>query len=354
MRTQHSSESPVGLIGFGRFGRAFADLLGDARVEVAAWDPTAEIPSPLAAASASEVVARSSIVVLATPIDSFAGALDALAPHLTPDHLVLDVGSVKVRPAAEMAAALGDRVPWVATHPLFGPMNVARGDRALRAIVCPNDRHPGSVATARALYERIGCEVIEQAPEEHDRLMARTHAMAFFVAKGLIDMGIDDDLPFAPPSFQALAQTIETVRSDAGHLFLAIQRDNPEAAAARTALMNALSQAHDEIARTPRGAPAGTLTIEEHTGDPSPDLIETRDLIDDLDREIIRLLARRAHLAGRAGTIKARRSRPVRDVAREQALIADRREWAADLGLSEDAITDVFDAILRFSRDAQT
>ena len=93
----------------------------------------------------------------------------------------------------------------------------------------------------RALYERIGCEVIEQTAEGHDRVMAHTHALTFFVAKGMIDAGAGMEVPFAPPSFQAIARTIETVRSDAGHLFAAIARDNPFAAEARKQLVQALA-----------------------------------------------------------------------------------------------------------------
>jgi prephenate dehydrogenase len=348
------TERTIGLVGFGRFGRAFADLLTAAGWTVVAVDPDVQVPSEVAASDPADLARRSKVIVISTPIRLIGPALEQLAPHLTEEHTVFDVGSVKLRPTEEMQRVLGDRVPWAATHPLFGPMNVARGDRSLRAIVCPNPDHPRAVAAARELYEGIGCEVIEQTPEEHDRLMARTHAMAFFIAKGLIDTGADDTLPFSPPSFRALAQTIETVRSDAGHLYLAIQRDNPEAAAARVALMNALSRTHDEIERAPADEPpAASVSIGEHTGEPPAELIETRDLIDELDRELLRLLARRAALAGRAGSIKARRSRPVRDTAREDQLLQDRREWAAELGLSEDAIATVFAAILGFSRDAQ-
>lgn len=345
---------PVGLMGYGRFGRALADLLIGAGLKVIAWDPAVAPPPTVRARSVEDLTRRSGIIVIGTPIRLIGAALDQIAPHLTAAHVVMDVGSVKIRPVGELQRTLGDRVPWVATHPLFGPMNIARGDGSLRAIVCPNPSHPSAIATAHRLYAAIGCEVIEQTPVEHDRLMARTHAMAFFIAKGLIDTGADYNLRFTPPSFQALAQTIETVRSDAGHLFLAIQRDNPEAVAARTALMNALSRAHDEIAMAPEHeAPGDSVSISEHTGELSPDLVETRDLIDELDHDLLRLLARRATLAGRAGSIKARSSRPVRDATREAEILRVRRSWASDMGLPEEAIEGVFDAILRFSREVQ-
>src|SRR6202023_3205648 len=82
---------------------------------------------------------------------------------------------------------------------------------------------------------------VEQTPEGHDRVMAHTHALTFFVAKGMIDAGAATAVPFAPPSFQAISRTIETVRSDAGHLFAAIARDNPFAPEARKELVRALA-----------------------------------------------------------------------------------------------------------------
>lgn len=347
---------PVALVGYGRFGRAFADLLAQAGLDVRAWDPHAEIPGHLRTDTVERLVSGAAIVVMATPTGAFAEALAELSPLLDSDQIVMDVGSVKLRPSAEMGEILGARVPWVATHPLFGPTNIARGDRTLRAIVCLNHLHPDAVGVASRLYGSIGCDVVEQTPENHDRVMAHTHAMAFFIAKGLIDLGAGEGLAFTPPSFQALAQTIETVRTDAGHLFLAIQRDNPYAAPARKALLDALSLTHDQIglaaddATDPTADPLRIPDLESE----APELMETRDLIDELDREILQLLARRGHLAERAGAIKAQRHRPVRDPVRERELLADRRRWAEEVGLPAETITEVFGAILRFSRGAQT
>jgi prephenate dehydrogenase len=250
-----------------------------------------------------------------------------------------------------MERVLGSTVPWVATHPLFGPVNIARGQRTLRAVVCPNELHAGAAARARDLYERIGCLVVEQDADAHDRLMARTHALAFFVAKGLLDFGAADDLPLAPPSFQALARTVETVQSDAGHLFLAIERDNPHAADARQGFLDALVRVHAQLDHLDE-ADAASVTIPEPPHSP-PELGETRCLIDEIDSEIVRLLARRSQLARRALRIKSEHGTGIRDARRELELLDERRRWAADADLSEDAVADIFGAILRFSRTAQ-
>jgi prephenate dehydrogenase len=344
--------SAVGIAGYGRFGRALATLLQEAGMPVAVHDPAAEVPAGIAVRDLEQLAARAGVVFLAVPVPETGPVLARLRPHLASEHLVLDVGSVKQAPVAALQAALGEDVPWAGTHPLFGPLNIARGERPLRAVVCPNPFHPHAADRASALYERIGCEVIRQDPEEHDRIMARTHALAFFVAKGLIDIGSGDDLPFAPPSFQALAQTIGTVRGDAAHLFTAIETANPHAAGARRELLDALARVHENLEDLEDlHDPAAPMTIPDP--ERAPELRATRDLIDELDAEIVALLARRTHLAARARLIKAGQGAGIRDPQRESDLLAERRRWAAELGLPEDAVAGVFAAVLRFSREVQ-
>jgi hypothetical protein len=65
--------------------------------------------------------------------------------------------------------------------------------------------------------------VLRQSPEDHDRIMATTHALTFFIAKGLLAVGAGAELPFTPPSFHAIAHTLESVQEDAGHLFAVLR-----------------------------------------------------------------------------------------------------------------------------------
>jgi len=344
----------VALLGFGRFGRALGSLLQEAQLPYRALDPHAEVPEPVRAGGLAELVAGASHVVVAVPVPRTREALEALRPHLTAEHTVLDVGSVKVHPAAALEAVLGDAVPWVATHPLFGPVSLALAERPLRVVVCPSPRHPAAAIRASELYRRIGCEVIEQTPEGHDRVMAHTHALTFFVAKGMLDAGAGMDVPFAPPSFQAISRTIETVRSDAGHLFAAIQRENPFAGEARRQLLEALVQIDQALEAAPADRPPDSPRFAiPDLGARSPELQETRELIDDLDREMVGLLARRVTLARRAGKAKAELGHPIVDPEREARLLAERRAWADALQLDPEEMDELFRAILRFSRRAQ-
>ncbi len=344
MRTGHVAVSIptqmlVAILGYGRFGRALGGLLAEAGIEHRAHDPLADVPQEFRADSLRDLPG---------------------GPGNPGGPVVLDVGSVKVGPCAAMAEVLGAQVPWVGTHPLFGPLSLALAERPLRVVVCPAPgMHAEAAARVRELYERIGCEVVEQTPEGHDRVMAHTHALTFFVAKGMIDAGAGMEVPFAPPSFQAIARTIETVRSDAGHLFTAIARENPFAGEARKQLVAALSaidRALDAqpVARQEDASPdsTGRFAIPD-LGERSPELRQAREHIDAVDHEIVRLLAQRAALSQKAARAKAALGAPVLDPSREQEVLGARRAWASELKVDPDAVADVFHAIMTMSRRAQ-
>jgi prephenate dehydrogenase len=378
MSVMQASDS-VAVLGYGRFGRALGGLLADGGVPHRAYDPVQQddMASDVRADSLRDLVTgrsgapRPSFVVVSVPVPRIRAALIDLRPLLTPEQIVLDVGSVKVGPVASMAEILGADLPWVGTHPLFGPLSLALAERPLRVVVCPAPAaalggtvpatHVNAAARVRTLYEAIGCEVVEQTAEGHDRVMAHTHALTFFIAKGMIDAGAGMEVPFAPPSFQAIARTIETVRSDAGHLFTAIAHENPFAAEARKELVRALEtidRALDAQAaakgRQEEAGPesTGRFAIPD-LGERSPELKQAREHIDAVDREIVRLLAQRAGLSLHAARAKALIGAPVLDASRETEVMEARKRWAGELKLDAEAVSDVFRAIMTMSRRAQ-
>lgn len=359
----------IAIIGFGRFGAALAQLASDAGIAVRAWDPQQEVPEAWRAATAEDLLRGAEYVVFSVPVHNLEAALEEWAPRLVPGNLildsalVLDVSSVKHGPNLSMEKVLGEKVPWIGTHPLFGPSSIALGQRPLRAVVCPNPMHPTAADKAQGLYLQLGCEVQIEDAATHDQSMAYSHALAFFVAKGMLDMEELQKLAFAPPSFQAMQSTIDAVRSDAAHLFLAIERANPYAAEARQKLLEALGQVHQDLEALDQedvglgmgeeqDEYAARLEIPD-LGSQAPELRQTRDLIDELDRDLVALLARRAVLANRAGQIKAQHGHGVRDPGREQKLLQARRQLAENHNLDPEGISRVFEAVMRFSRDLQ-
>lgn len=345
----------VGIVGYGRFGRALGGLLEACGHGHRALDPAADIPDALRARDLADLAAGADFLALAVPVPRLRGALAALAPHLGPGQVVFDVGSVKALPCRWMEEALGPTRPFAGTHPLFGPVSLSRAERPLRVVLCPSALHPAAAVAVRGLFEALDCEVLEQDPEDHDRIMATTHALTFFLAKGLLDVGAGAELPFTPPSFHAIQHTLGSVREDAGHLFATLQNQNPYAAGARTRLLEAMQSIHRDLAAAAgeaEDAPEPDLAIPD-LGTRSPQLQEVREVIDALDGELIELLARRMELARRAGRAKAELGSPVLDPGREARLLEARREMAEAKGLDPEAVADLFKDILRLSRRTQ-
>ncbi|HWA84392.1 MAG TPA: prephenate dehydrogenase/arogenate dehydrogenase family protein [Fimbriimonadaceae bacterium] len=345
----------LGFVGYGRFGQALSEIFAEEGFPIRAFDPQAQVPPSIAVDSLERLAASCDVCFVAVPVATMPSVFASLKPLLRPDQIVVDVGSVKLAPFRTMKEIFGDAQPWVASHPLFGPVSLARAEPGLRVVICPNDRHPRSVEAVSDLFRTIGCSVIELDAETHDRIMGQTHALAFFIAKGMLDAEVPTDSPAAPPSFQAMARTIESVRGDAGHLITTLHRENPFAAEYRRrllAVLGSLDRKLNEASSASPGTPdeeALTIVQPSHP----PELSETREHIDEVDAEIIQLLHRRADLVRRAQRAKAAVGRGVVDPVREAKLLQARSDWAEEAGLDADGVRANFEAIIALSCEIQ-
>ncbi|MFN4176535.1 prephenate dehydrogenase/arogenate dehydrogenase family protein [Phenylobacterium sp.] len=220
----------LGLIGFGQFGQLAAGVLKD-HFDVLVSDRAPGAAGKAAALGVGfgsvEEAASREIVVVAVPVVAMREVFTAMAPHLKPGALVVDVGSVKVLPARWMTELLPAHVEIVATHPLFGPQSVARdGLPGLRFVVCPvrGDRYEKVAAFGRSL----GLAVTVTTPEEHDREMAYVQALTHLIGRSLVNLGIPDER-LATQSYQHLLELCGLIGADTFELFKAIQTQNPYA-----------------------------------------------------------------------------------------------------------------------------
>jgi prephenate dehydrogenase len=220
----------LGLIGFGQFGQLAARTL-KAHFDVLVTDLAAG-----AEAAAREVgvafgslkdTARREVVIVAVPVSAMQAVFTAIAPHLQPGALVIDVGSVKMLPSQWMAQILPAHVDLVATHPLFGPQSAKHSLQGLRFVVCPirGDRHDKVAAFGRSL----GLTVTVTTPEEHDREMAYVQALTHLIGRSLVNLGIPDE-QLKTVSYQHLLELCSLIGADTFELFTAIQTQNPFAA----------------------------------------------------------------------------------------------------------------------------
>lgn len=74
-----------------------------------------------------------------------------------------------------------------------------------------------------------------------------------------------------------------------------------------------------------------------------------RNKINDVDRKLVGLLARRMELVDEVGYIKRSAQLPPLDASRWQEVLSSRKEWGSELGLDPSFIQDIFNRIHDYS-----
>ena len=191
----------LGLIGCGLMGASFALALQKHGLvdKVKGFSPSARTRERAlqlgvihqAATSAAQAVEGCDIVLLAVPVSRTAECLQAIAPALSPDCLLMDVGSTKTDVVTAAMAHLGERLScFVPAHPIAGKAQagVDHAEAELyqdrRAILTPLAQ-TGAVQleNAKQVWTAIGSHVSQMNPQDHDATFAAVshvpHLLAF-------------------------------------------------------------------------------------------------------------------------------------------------------------------------------
>ena len=215
----------LGLIGCGLMGGSFALALKRAglvrRVVGYSKSPSTterarqlgvidiEAPSALLAVSGAD------LVLLAVPVAATEATLKAIRHLVNPDMLIMDVGSSKSDVVDAARRVLKHDVGvFVPCHPITGRevSGVENADAGLyqgrQVILTPIERTlTTKLDKARALWQALGCEVLEMSPESHDAAFAAVshlpHLVAFALMNSIADQPEGQDyLSMAGPGFR--------------------------------------------------------------------------------------------------------------------------------------------------------
>ena len=143
----------------------------------------------------ARAVAGSDLIVLATPLGAMAELLRRMAPMMTPDMVITDVGSAKlsVIEAARkgMPAAIGTFVPG---HPIAGteksgPRHAFAELFAGRMVILTPlpENSAAAIANVQSLWEAAGATVQLLDPAHHDQVLAATSHLPHLLAYALVD-----------------------------------------------------------------------------------------------------------------------------------------------------------------------
>ena len=197
----------LGLIGCGLMGASFALALQKHGLvdKVVGFSPSQRTRDRAvqlgvihqAALTAAEAVQGCDIVLLAVPVSRTAECLQAIASALSPDCLLMDVGSTKTDVVQAAMAHLGERLPcFVPAHPIAGKAQagVDHAEAGLyqdrRTILTPlPDTGATQLQQAQQVWTAIGSHVSRMSPQDHDATFAAVshvpHLLAFAAVNAL-------------------------------------------------------------------------------------------------------------------------------------------------------------------------
>jgi len=195
----------LGLIGCGLMGGSFALALKRAglvkRVVGYSKSPSTterarqmgvidvEAPSALLAVSGAD------IVLLAVPVSATEATFKAIRHLVTPNTLIMDVGSTKRDVVDAARRVLRDQVGcFVPAHPIAGKevSGVEHADANLytgkQVILTPIERtFTAQLSKATSLWTALGCHVVQMSPQAHDAAYAAVSHLPHLIAFALIN-----------------------------------------------------------------------------------------------------------------------------------------------------------------------
>lgn len=199
----------LGLIGCGLMGGSFAlalkrlgkvqRVVGFSRSPQSALNAQRLGVIDEAVASAQKAAQGSDLVLLAVPVSATESTLRAIAPHLLPEALCMDVGSTKRDVVMAASKALGHRVSqFVPAHPIAGKerSGVDHADPALydgrTVILTPRPQTaPEALERAASLWSALGSRVVRMSADAHDEAFAAVshlpHLLAFAYINAIAD-----------------------------------------------------------------------------------------------------------------------------------------------------------------------
>ena len=203
------SEGPfehIALIGLGLLGSSLAHAicahLPEARVT--GYDASPEVRARAAELGLAEIlddpaeaVRGAGLVILCVPVGAMAEAAAAIAPGLSPDATISDVGSSKQSVAKALAAALPGHTV-IPAHPVAGTER-SGPDAGFASLFhnrwCiltpPVDADPNAVARLSAFWAALGANVETMDPAHHDLVLAITSHLPHLIAYTIVGTASD-------------------------------------------------------------------------------------------------------------------------------------------------------------------
>lgn len=85
----------------------------------------------------------------------------------------------------------------------------------------------------------------------------------------------------------------------------------------------------------------------------SMDLKSLRQKLDEWDKRLLDALSERMHVVDQIGDLKDKDGAPIEDTTRDSEVLSSRKSWASSRRLSTEMVGEIFESILKESKQRQ-
>ncbi len=238
----------IGIIGFGRFGKLWSQILHSVGMQVLIYDRNIlKTKNKFGHFVSLEEVVKTDILFLLVPISEMENICKKIKKLLPVKTIVIDACSVKIEPVKIMKRNFSAHQTIVGTHPLFGPDSIKRqGLKGQKIVICKVQGKQGNVRLLEKLFDLLNLKIIKSTPKEHDREMSKSQVLVHFLGRALGELGLREQ-SISTPDYQSLLKLNDLVNNDTWQLFFDMQRLNPFAKKMRKKIINSLIQLDKKI-----------------------------------------------------------------------------------------------------------
>jgi prephenate dehydrogenase len=245
--------SAVSVIGFGRFGQLWADILRkDFSVQIV--EPTESLQDQAKSQGFDlvnkEQAVNADILFFCVPISLFEQTVEeyaALVASLDKKPVFADVLSVKVHPKKAFEQHLPSDYQMLLTHPMFGPDSVRVKGLANQRLVLDRFRLSDENYTFwKDYFTSKELTIVELSADEHDKMAAQSQGLTHFVGRVLGEFDFVKT-PIDTLGAQMLHEIQQQVCNDSWQLFEDLQTYNPYTRHVRVQLANSLIRVFNKL-----------------------------------------------------------------------------------------------------------
>jgi cyclohexadieny/prephenate dehydrogenase len=148
--------------------------------------------------TAAEAVKHADLIILCSPIGTYAALAQEIAPHLKAGAILTDVGSVKGAVIRDVAPHLPLNVHFIPGHPIAGTEQSGPRagfetlfDNRWCILTPPPHTDAAALAKLKAYWQALGSDVDEMTPEHHDLVLAITSHLPHLIAYNTVATAAD-------------------------------------------------------------------------------------------------------------------------------------------------------------------